>query len=116
MRSFPAGLGAVLCEAAIRPCRRWDGVLSVLGTLGSLLGDRAQGLSVRSVELLVLVHVSRAPIGAHHVAHVWVRSVRRDESLSLRGDRCENALLLEPLAVQTLARRVILKTRAANLS
>lgn len=71
---------------------------------------------MRSVELLVLVHVSRAPIGAHHVAHVWVRGVRWDESLSLRRNGCENALLSESRAVLALARRVILETRAANLS
>lgn len=116
MRSLPTGIGPVLCEAAIRPCRRRNGVFSILGTLTSLLGNRAQGLSVRAVELLVLVHVSRAPIGAHHVAHVWVRGVRGDESLGLRRNGCENALLSESRAVLALARWVILETRAANLS
>lgn len=65
---------------------------------------------MRAVELLVLVHVSRAPVGAHDVAHVWVRGVRWDESLSLRRDGGEDALLLESLAVLALARRVILET------
>lgn len=121
VRAFPTRVRrcAVLCEAVIRPRRRGDGVFAILrsalAAASALLRDRAQGLAVRAVELLVLVHVARAPVGAHHVAHVWVRCVRGDEGLGLRRDGREDALLLEALAVLALARRVVLEARAANL-
>lgn len=41
VRPFPTGIRTVLCEAVVRPCRRWNGVFAILGTLASLLRDGA---------------------------------------------------------------------------
>lgn len=71
-----------------------------------------QWLAVRTVEL----HTGVGASAALRVAQMRVGSVRGDEGLRLRGDRCEHALLVEALAVGAAAIRRVLKARAANLS
>jgi hypothetical protein len=54
---------------------------------------------MRTVELLLGVD-SRATVGSQlNVAHVRVGRVSRNEGLRLRGDRREDAVLVEALAV-----------------
>lgn len=66
-------------------------------------------------ELAHGVHL-RTPICTEsHVPHLWVHGMSRDKGLSLRGDRSENAILLEALTVGASAIGTLIETRAADL-
>jgi hypothetical protein len=75
-------------------------------------------LAVRSIKLRLRIHHrTRATIWANtHISHARVDSMRRDESLGLGRNWREDTLLLEALAVGTTSFRVLIKSRATNLT
>lgn len=93
---------AVIGEGAVRVRGRRLSVVAIRRANLSLRWERTKRLSMRAVELLALrVHIRTRTtiISKRHISHVGVDSVSRDKGLSLRGDRGENAFLLETLAI-----------------